>query len=106
MNLVVLVGRVGKNVTAHTGEKKVTSFSVATHSYYVRDGKTEKHTEWHKVVAYGPMAEFAARNLRKGRLIAVTGYNRASKWEKDGEVQFSRDVVVTHIELLDSGQGA
>ncbi len=106
MNITVLVGRVGKSVTVHQGEKKVASFTLATHTYFTKDGKSEKRTEWHKVVAYGAMADFAARNLYKGRLIAILGYNYPSKWEdQNGQIHYNQDVVVRHIELLEKREG-
>ena len=75
-NKVQLIGHLGQNPDIEIDEsgKKKVELSVATNENY-RNSKGEKVTEtqWHKVVAWGKLAEIAEKYLSKGTEIAVEG---------------------------------
>ena len=76
-NTVDLIGFIGKNaeVKASTdGSTNFTVLSLATKaSWKNRDtGEWESRTEWHNVIAFGKLGEFAA-TLTKGAHIEVEG---------------------------------
>jgi single-strand DNA-binding protein len=65
----------GLNV-APTQETKtnLAAFSVATQrSWRYSEGAWESHTEWHRCVSFGKLADFAA-TLKKGAHVQVEGF--------------------------------
>ncbi len=108
INKVFLIGRLGRDPDdrATAGGTRVASFSLATDSYHAGNG--EKTTEWHRVVAYGKLAEQCNQYLRKGRLICVEGSLQTRSWEKPpGEKHYSTEVIAARVTFLDSkGAGA
>lgn len=75
-NKVQLIGYLGLDPDMASDEagKKKTVLSMATHETY-RNANGEKITEtqWHKVVAWGKLAEIAEKYLVKGAEIAIEG---------------------------------
>ena len=71
-NKVTLIGFLGSNAEARTNSPdfSVTTLSLATKSSYKKDGKYISHTEWHRCVVFGKLAEFA-KTLTKGAHIQV-----------------------------------
>ena len=70
MNIVNLVGRLGKDVELRqVGDNKVTSLSLAT-----TDGFGDnKKTNWHNVSFWNKQAEALAKYCFKGSQLAITG---------------------------------
>src|SRR3989442_15942199 len=85
VNKVILVG----NLTADPDVKAtpkgtyVANIRLATHSYLGKDdeGKAKEETEYHRLVAFGKLAEFAGQYLQKGRAVYAEGRLRTSSWE-------------------------
>ena len=78
LNRITLIGFLGSDA-----EKKVSNttniavFSLATQTSWKNDAGTwESRTEWHRCVAFGKLAEFAA-TLTKGAHVAVEGELRS-----------------------------
>jgi single-strand DNA-binding protein len=74
-NNIDLIGFVGSEPEArHTSNgTAVTSYSLATKSSWKNEaGSYESRTEWHRIVAWGKLAESAAK-LPKGAHIEVEG---------------------------------
>ncbi len=76
-NTVDLIGFIGKNAevkASHDNSTNFTVLSLATkESWKNRDtGEWESRTEWHNVIAFGKLGEFAA-TLTKGAHIEVEG---------------------------------
>ncbi len=75
MNTVKLIGNVGAdvNIVAFENSKKA-SFSVATTEAYKNKENVEvKNTSWHKVVAWGKVADACEELISKGKLVSVEG---------------------------------
>lgn len=102
VNRLILVGRIGHDPEMRytpTGQA-VTKFSLATD----RPTKPEAEhvAEWHQVICWGKLAEFAAEYLAKGRLIFVAGRLTYRTWEgRDGQKRRAAEVVASEITLLD-----
>ena len=48
----------------------VVGFSIATDEAYTdKHGQTQEHVEWHRVVAFGKLAETCGEYLKKGRQV-------------------------------------
>jgi len=75
-NSVSLIGFAGKDAEARStkNQKQYTVLSLATQSSY-KDKKTGEyvsHTEWHRVIAWGKLSEFA-RKIQKGTHLSIDG---------------------------------
>lgn len=74
-NKVQLIGHVGDipEVSELEGKKRA-SFSVATNETYKNaQGEKVTDTQWHKVVAWGRLAEITEKYLNKGIEVAIEG---------------------------------
>ena len=104
LNKVVLIGRLGaKPEGRYTKEgKSVSSFSLATNeSWNSSDGKNTEHTEWHNVVVWGKMADFATEYLKKGQLVHVEGILRSRQWaDKEGVSHKVVEIICSNIIAL------
>lgn len=103
-NKVQLIGNLGGNpeiMNFESGKKKAT-FSLATNESY-RNAKGEKveETHWHRVVAWGKIAEIAEKYLSKGKEIMVEGklVNRSYN-DKEGNKKYVTEVEVSELLLL------
>jgi single-strand DNA-binding protein len=103
INKVILVGRLGRDPeTRYTdGGTAVANFQIATdESFKDRTGARQKKTEWHKIVAWGKLAEIAQQYLKKGALVFIEGRIQSREWEKDGEKQRSFEIVANTLRML------
>ena len=83
-NKVTLIGFLGNDAEVRTNnDRSLTTLSLATKSSYKKDGKYIEHTEWHRCVSFGKLADFAA-TLKKGAHVQVEGELRGREYEKDG----------------------
>jgi len=75
-NNVSLIGFAGKDAEARTtkNQKPYTVLSLATQSSYKdkKSGEYINHTEWHRVIAWGKLSEFA-RKIQKGTHLSIDG---------------------------------
>jgi single-strand DNA-binding protein len=105
VNRVILVGRLGRDPETRftTSGQAVANFSLATdETYKDRSGERQKRTEWHKLVAWGKLAELAQQYLKKGSLIYVEGRLQTREWEKDGQKRQTTEIVLTGMKFLGS----
>lgn len=106
VNKVILVGRLGADPEVRYGTTgtAVVKFNVATtESVPAGEGKWEERTEWHRVVAFGKLAENCGQYLGKGRLIYLEGRLRTQQWEdQQGNKRFTTEIVARDIQFLDS----
>jgi single-strand DNA-binding protein len=110
VNKVILVGRLGRDPESRfTGSgQAVCNFSLATdRSYKDRNGQTQKQTEWHKIVAWGKLAEICQKYLKKGSQIFIEGRIQSRQWEdQQGQKRTSFEIVAGEMRMLGSrGEG-
>ena len=109
-NHIHLTGNLGadpKTVTLKSGVV-ATEFSLATNDYY-RDaeGNRQTRTEWHKVKAYGKMAELFSQYLHRGSQISIIGSMRYRKWVDQFEQnRIAAEVIAEEFTFLGSGKDA
>ena len=106
LNTVTVAGNLGAAPTIRqTAEGTVVAnFRLATNEFVGRDanGSPKFHTEWHQVVAWGPLAEAAAKRLEKGSAVYVEGVLRTRAFEdKNGEQRRVTEIKATRIQFLD-----
>ncbi len=102
-NNVQLSGNVGKApeiLTLSTG-KKLAKFSIATRETYTNSqGEKVTSTQWHNIVAWGPMAEKIEQQVPKGREIEIEGkLNSRSYEDKNGNRKYVTEVVCRELKL-------
>ena len=102
INRAELIGRLGRDPDMrYTPEGHVvTKFSVAT-DRPTKPG-AEPETDWHQVVCWGPVAEFAGQYLGKGRLVYIAGRITYRSWDgKDGQKRYATEIVASEVIALD-----
>jgi single-strand DNA-binding protein len=107
VNKVIIVGNLGKDPEVKAvGQTTVANFSLATsESYTDKSGQKQEKTEWHKIVAWGKLAELAGQYLKKGRQVYVEGKLQTREYEKDGQKRYSTEIVASSVTFLGGGSG-
>jgi single-strand DNA-binding protein len=99
INRVVLVGRLTRDPELRntTTGKQVVNFGLA-----VDDPFNKEHTDFFNVSAWGSSADFVAKYLTKGRLVAVDGrLNQRKYTTQDGQERNVVEVVADRVQGLD-----
>ncbi len=97
VNQVSLIGRLvaAPELRETASGKHVTTVRVAT------NGKS--HAEFHDVVLWGQLADFATSYLGKGRLVYVEGRLQSRQWQAtDGTTRRSVEIVANRLQALSS----
>jgi single-strand DNA-binding protein len=106
VNRVILVGNLTGDPEVRATPKGVyvAKMGLATNTYSGKDeaGNRREQTEFHNLVAFGKLAEFAGEYLRKGRLLYAEGRLQTSSWEDTatGAKKSRTEVVVETITFL------
>jgi len=104
VNKVILVGNLGANpeVKYLSTGTTVANFRMATTENRVnRAGEKTPVTEWHRIVAFGRLAEICGEYLSKGKQVYVEGRLRTRSWEdKDGNRKWVTEIIATQMQML------
>ena len=76
VNRVTLLGNLGADpdVKKTAGGQSMTLFNLATSNAWTnKEGQRQEHTEWHRIVVWGKLAETCAEYLSKGRKVYIEG---------------------------------
>jgi single-strand DNA-binding protein len=102
-NSVQIIGNVGNapEIREFKGGKMSARFSVATHeSFKNASGEKVQNTQWHQVVAWGGMADYIARNVTKGRTIALEGKLSSRSFEdQEGNKRYVTEIIAGSVLL-------
>jgi single-strand DNA-binding protein len=103
-NRIQLIGNLGgkPEIKKTEGGKKLAQFSLATsENFRNAKGESIKETQWHRVVAWGKVAEVAEKFLDKGKAVAIEGKLVSRSYnDKDGNKKYISEVQVNEILLL------
>jgi len=106
VNKVLLIGRLGADpeVRYAPSGSAVANFNLATNrSYKDKEGGVQEQTDWHKIVAWSRLAEFAKQYLHKGMRVYVEGRVQYREWQdQNGVKRYGTDIVVNDIQILES----
>jgi single-strand DNA-binding protein len=106
INKAILVGRLGADPEVrYTPEgAMVTNFRIATDEQWKdKNGEKVQKTEWHKIVAFGKLAEICGKYLVKGKLIYLEGRIQTRAWDdKEGVKRYTTEIVASNMQMLDS----
>lgn len=108
INKVIIVGNLGSDPEVKTlgSGQSLARFSIATsESWTGKDGQKNDRTEWHRIVAWGKLAEICGKHLSKGRQVYVEGKLQTSKYEDNqGQTKYSTEIVASNVQFL-GGKG-
>ena len=109
VNKVIVVGNLGQDPETlyMPSGSAVTNISVATSESWKdkQTGEQKDKTEWHRIAAFGRLAEIMAEYLRKGSQVYIEGKLRTRKWNKDGQNHYSTEIIADQMQMLGSRQG-
>jgi single-strand DNA-binding protein len=109
VNKVILIGNLGRDpeIRYTTSGQAVANFTVATTEVRTnKDGKRDEFTEWHRIVAWGRLAEICGEYLSKGKTVYVEGTLRTRSWEdKEGKKRWTTEVVAQNMQMLGGPSG-
>lgn len=100
----MLIGHVGFISDYNKEGMEIINFSVATTSHKVNreTGDKTPETEWHKIVAFGKVAEVARNYLSVGCKVYIEGPIKSRKWQdKEGQEHTIYQIVANSLIILD-----
>ena len=105
VNKVILIGNVGADPEVRYLDRGVAiaTFNLATteRGYMMQNGtQVPDVTEWHSVVLWRNLAEWAQQHLRKSMKVYVEGKLKTRAWEKAGQVRRKTEVIAENIQIL------
>ncbi|HEX9043392.1 MAG TPA: single-stranded DNA-binding protein [Candidatus Limnocylindrales bacterium] len=105
LNKAMIIGNLGRDPEMRytPNGQAVTQFTVAVNrNYKDADGAWQEETEWFRVVVFGPQAERAAENLRKGGKVYIEGRLQTRQWEdREGQKRYTTELVAQQVTNLD-----
>ncbi len=104
VNKVMLIGNLGQDpeIRYTTSGQAVAHFTLATTERRAsKDGQRQEFTEWHRVVAWGRLAEICGEYLSKGKKVYIEGSLRTRSWEdKEGRKRWTTEVFAQNMQIL------
>ena len=104
INKVILVGNLGNDPEVRYAQSgsAITTISVATsESWKDKEGNQQERTEWHRVKAFGRLAEIMGEYLKKGRQVYIEGSLRTEKYtDKNGVEKYATDIIADEMQML------
>ena len=107
LNKTMLIGNLGDDVVSRATKNQVAvaNFRVATTERW-RDakGNRQEATEWHRIVAFGRLAEICTQYLGKGSKVYIEGRQQTRKWEdSNGITRYTTEIVAREMKMLGGG---
>lgn len=115
LNKAMIIGRLGSDpeVRYMPSGAAVANIRVATGEKWKdkQTGEPKEKTEWHRVSAFGRLAEIIGEHLTKGSQVYIEGRLQTRKWQdKDGSDRYSTEIVADRMQMLggkgNGGQGS
>lgn len=107
INKVIVLGNLGNDpeINYMPNGNAVAKISIATSESWQdkQSGQQQERTEWHRVAAFGRLAEIMGEYLRKGSKVYVEGSLRTNKWQdQSGNDRYTTEIVASEMQMLDS----
>ncbi len=101
----MLIGHLGNDpeVRTTTSGQTVTNFTLATNENFKDSGgNLQERTEWHRIIAWGKLAEICGQYLKKGRQVYVEGRLQTRSWDdpKSGDKKYATEIVCSDMQML------
>jgi single-strand DNA-binding protein len=105
VNKWIGIGNVGREPEINYTQSgfAVARFSIATSEMWKdkSTGEKKEKTEWHRIVAFGKLAEICSEYLVKGKQVYIEGRLQTSSYEKDGVTRYNTDIIANEMKMLD-----
>lgn len=110
VNKAILVGHLGSDpeVRYTAGGSAVATFNIATNERWTdrTTGDKQERTEWHRIVAWGKLAEICGQYLTKGKQVYIEGRLQTRSWDdRDGNKRYTTEIVANNMVMLGGGSG-
>src|SRR5215208_5518011 len=107
VNKVMLIGNLTRDVELRNTEKgtAVASFGLATNRNWTQGetGEKREETDFHRIVAWGKLAELCEKYLKKGRKVYVEGRLHSHSWtDNEGLQKAVTEIIIDDMVMLDS----
>jgi single-strand DNA-binding protein len=111
LNRVMLIGNLGidPEVRSTPSGQTVANFRMATSEMVGgRDGSPQQErTEWHRIVAWGRLAEIVRDYLRKGQKVFIEGRITTKEWtDQQGNKRYTTEIVAQNMLMLSARSDA
>lgn len=104
VNKAIIIGNLGADpeVRYMPSGDAVANLSIATTDKWKdKDGEKQERTEWHRVNAFGRLAEIMGEYLKKGSQVYIEGSIQTRKYtDKDGVEKYSTEIRATEMKML------
>lgn len=104
LNKASIIGNLGNDPDMRytQSDTAVCNISVATTERWKnKDGERVEETEWHRVVAFGKLAEIMGEYLRKGSQVYIEGKIKTEKYtDKEGIERYSTKIYANEMKML------
>jgi single-strand DNA-binding protein len=104
LNKVQLIGALGKDpeIRFTPDGKAIANLTIATSEVWKgKDGQKAEKTEWHRIAAFGKLAEIIGEYLKKGSKVYFEGKLQTRKWQdKQGQDRYTTEIVADKMEML------
>ena len=103
VNKVILIGNLGADPEIRYTQNgaAVSNFRMATTEKFKQDDEWQERTEWHRVCAFGRLAEIMAEYLVKGSRVYIEGKIQTRKWEdRDGNTRYTTEIIAREMKML------
>lgn len=98
MNKVILLGRLTKDPESRTtkNSKHMAHFMLAVRRRMAKEGA--QNADFLPITAWGTLADFCVKYLKKGQQISLVGKSQSSTWQDvEGKKHYSVDIVADEI---------
>jgi len=108
VNKAIVVGNLGGEPETRYSQagEMIVNISVATSEVWKdkATGQPMEKTEWHRIVAFGPLAEIVAQYCTKGTKVYCEGALQTRKWIDDqGVERYTTQIKLQQFEVLAGG---
>jgi single-strand DNA-binding protein len=103
VNKVILIGNLGADPEMRytASGTAVCRLRIATSRNFTdKQGNRQEETAWHRVDAWGKLAEICGQYLSKGRQVYIEGRLKYGSYEKDGVKHYTTDIVAENMQML------
>lgn len=108
MNKVILIGRLTRDTEVRYSQSAnpvaVARYGLAVRKQFAKQGEPE--VDFFNIVAFGKAGEFAEKFFKKGQMVSVVGRLQTNRWDKDGTIHTSVDIVVEEQHFAESKKSA
>ncbi len=110
LNKVILIGRLTQDPDSRSipSGQNVTTIRMATNRVWKDpSGQRKDATEYHTVIAWGRLADVAAKYLKKGGLVMIEGRLQTRNWtDQSGVKKYITEIIAEGLQLGPRPAGA